>query len=159
MPLTHRASGILMHISSLPGDYGIGTLGREAKDFVDLLALMDCTYWQILPIGPTDNCYSPYKSTSAFAGNTQFIDLELLGEWGLLTQDELINSRSVDPPYSVNFRELLKNREHIFQIAFQRLTPELKKSIQEFRNFLKWIGQNGKIRGLFIEHQWRSPRQ
>ncbi|KNZ42105.1 4-alpha-glucanotransferase [Acetobacterium bakii] len=132
MPLTERASGVLMHISSLPGDYGIGTLGREAKDFVDLLALMDCAYWQILPLGPTDNCHSPYKSTSAFAGNTEFIDLEILSEWGLLTKDELVSNRSPNPLYWVNFQELLKNQEPVFKLAFQRLTPELKKSIREF---------------------------
>ncbi|MGV8905077.1 MAG: 4-alpha-glucanotransferase [Acetobacterium sp.] len=135
MPLTKRASGILMHISSLPGDYGIGTFGQNAKDFIDLLVSMDCSYWQILPTGPADDCNSPYKSTSAFAGNPLFIDLEILHQWGLLTAEELNSSRSPDPPYSVNFKSLSQNRETIFGLAFHRLTPELKRDIQEFREF------------------------
>lgn len=133
MPLRERTSGILMHVSTLPGHYGIGTLGQEAKDFVDLLVNMDCTYWQILPTGPTDNCYSPYKSTSAFAGNPLFIDLEAFHEWGLLTKEELNDSRSVDSPFVVNFQNLIKNRKKFFSLAFHRLTPKLKKSIQTFR--------------------------
>jgi len=133
MPLTKRGSGILLHISSLPGDYGIGTLGQKAKDFIDLLVTMDCSYWQILPTGPTDACNSPYKSTSAFAGNPLFIDLEILQQWGLLTAAELINSRSQDPPYTVNFENLIKNRETVFDLAFHRLTSEFKKNMVEFR--------------------------
>ncbi|HEY5557910.1 4-alpha-glucanotransferase [Acetobacterium sp.] len=133
MSLTERVSGILMHISSLPGDYGIGTFGREARDFIDLLANMNCSYWQILPTGPIDDCYSPYKSTSAFAGNPFFIDLETLHQWGLLTEEELMNSRSKDSPYAVNYKDLIKNRETVFGLAFHRLTPELKKSVRKFR--------------------------
>lgn len=75
-----RASGILLHITSLPGRYGIGTLGPEAKAFADLLARAGMSYWQILPIGPVDARfgYSPYASTSTFAGNWLFISLEML---------------------------------------------------------------------------------
>ena len=64
-----RASGILMPVFSLPGPYGIGTLGDEAFAFVDFLAAAKQTYWQILPIGPTGYGDSPYQSFSAFAGN------------------------------------------------------------------------------------------
>ena len=68
-----RASGILMPVFSLPGPYGIGTLGNEAFAFVDFLAAAKQTYWQILPIGPTGYGDSPYQSFSAFAGNPYFI--------------------------------------------------------------------------------------
>ena len=84
-----RSSGILMHISSLPGKYGIGTFGKEACSFINLLNKMGFTYWQTLPLGPVDQCHSPYKSPSAFAGNPFFIDPELLAVEGLLTQDEV----------------------------------------------------------------------
>ena len=75
---TYRASGVLMHLSSLPGDTGIGTMGRHAYAFVDYLHRARQTYWQILPLGPTSYGDSPYQSFSTFAGNPYFIDLELL---------------------------------------------------------------------------------
>ena len=68
-----RCSGILMPISSLPGGYGIGSMGKPAHDFVDFLAKAGQTIWQILPVGPTGYADSPYQSCSAFAGNaTEF---------------------------------------------------------------------------------------
>ena len=73
-----RCSGILMPISSLPGGYGIGSMGKPAHDFVDFLAKAGQTIWQILPVGPTGYADSPYQSCSAFAGNPYFIDLDLL---------------------------------------------------------------------------------
>ena len=79
-----RCSGILMHISSLPSPYGIGTLGRAAYDFVDFLRDAGQKYWQLLPLGPTSYGDSPYQSFSTFAGNPYFIDLDLLAADGLL---------------------------------------------------------------------------
>ena len=132
MSLKSRSSGVLMPVSSLPGDYGIGTLGTEARHFVDLLQSMGCSYWQILPIGPVDDYFSPYNSTSAFAGNPLFIDLELLFKWGLLTADELAASKSADPPYSINYPNLIDNRNTIFKSAYSRLTTSLKKDIHQY---------------------------
>ena len=79
-----RKSGVLMHLSSLPGPGGIGTMGRPAREFVDFLAQAGQSYWQMLPIGPTGYGNSPYQSPSTFAGNPFFIDLEVLAEQGLL---------------------------------------------------------------------------
>ncbi|MBQ7871137.1 MAG: 4-alpha-glucanotransferase, partial [Oscillospiraceae bacterium] len=84
-----RASGILMHISSLPSPYGIGSMGKAAFDFADFLQEAGQHYWQILPIGPTSYGDSPYQSFSTYAGNPYFIDLDLLAEEGLLTREEL----------------------------------------------------------------------
>lgn len=92
-----RASGILMPVFSLPGPFGIGTLGKEAFAFVDFLAEAKQTYWQILPIGPTGYGDSPYQSFSAFAGNPYFIDYRLLTDTGLLTADEVPAARPVGP--------------------------------------------------------------
>ncbi len=77
-----RSSGILLHITSLPGRYGIGTLGPEAEDFAELLGKAGMSYWQILPIGPVEASlgYSPYASSSAFAGNWLIISIEKLAE-------------------------------------------------------------------------------
>ncbi len=78
-----RKSGILLHISSLPGKYGIGCFGKEAYNFVDKLKEAKQSFWQILPLGPTSYGDSPYQSFSTFAGNPYFIDLEQLIEEGL----------------------------------------------------------------------------
>ena len=79
-----RNSGILMHLSSLPSRYGIGTLGKEAEKFADFLDRTGTGYWQILPICSTSYGDSPYASFSTFAGNPYFIDLDLLAADGLL---------------------------------------------------------------------------
>lgn len=83
-----RASGILLHISSLPSPHGIGTMGAAAKDFVDFLVKAGQAYWQILPVCPTSYGDSPYQSFSTFAGNPYFIDLDLLAKAGLLQPEE-----------------------------------------------------------------------
>lgn len=86
-----RSCGILLHITSLPGNYGIGTLGEEAFRCADLLALGGQKYWQVLPLGPVSSAlgYSPYASPSAFAGNPLLISLERLAEapWCTITLD------------------------------------------------------------------------
>ncbi|MEO8573545.1 MAG: 4-alpha-glucanotransferase [Pyrinomonadaceae bacterium] len=82
-----RGSGILLHPTSLPGEYGIGDLGPQAFKFVDFLAEAKQMYWQILPLGPTGWGDSPYASFSAFAGNTLLISPERLTEDGLLEVD------------------------------------------------------------------------
>ena len=103
-----RRSGILMHISSLPSKYGIGTLGKEAYNFVDFLNKSGQTYWQVLPIGQTSYGDSPYQTFSCYAGNPYFIDLDLLKEDGLLTTEELksldIEVRNVDYGWVYNTR-------------------------------------------------------
>ena len=83
-----RASGILMHITSLPGESGIGTFGKESYYFVDFLEKAGQAYWQILPLGPTGYRNSPYQSFSSFAGNPYLIDFDLLAEEGLLQSAE-----------------------------------------------------------------------
>ena len=84
-----RRSGVLMHISSLPGNYSVGSFGSEARHFVDYLSSAGFSLWQVLPFCMTDECNSPYKSASAFGGNPYFIDLPTLYEQGLLTSEEL----------------------------------------------------------------------
>ena len=84
-----RASGILLPIFSLPGRYGIGSLGREARDFADFLKAAGQKWWQVLPVGPVGSGNSPYASPSTFAGDPLYIDLEQLTEEGLLTEAEL----------------------------------------------------------------------
>ena len=84
-----RASGVLMHVTSLPGPNGIGAMGESARRFVDFLAQAGQRYWQILPLSPTGYGNSPYQSLSTFAGNQYLIDLETLVEEGLLRREEV----------------------------------------------------------------------
>ena len=85
-----RNAGILMAISSLPSPYGIGTLGKEAYEFIDFVRDTNHKYWQVLPVGPTTYGDSPYQPYSAFAGNPYFVDLDTLIEDGLLLKSEVI---------------------------------------------------------------------
>ncbi len=84
--MNKRASGVLLHITSLPGEYGIGDFGPQAYRFADFLSRAKQTYWQILPLNPPHNRVniSPYNCLSAFAGNTSLISPELLYESGYI---------------------------------------------------------------------------
>jgi len=94
-PLDVRSSGILLHVSSLPGPHGHGDLGPPALAFADFLKQAGQGWWQMLPIGPVGGGFSPYDSASAFAGNPEFVSLELLHRDGLLRDDEIRAPRSL----------------------------------------------------------------
>ena len=108
--MIHRSSGVLLHISSLPGDYGIGSFGQEAVEFARQLHGCGFSFWQTLPFTTTDQYNSPYTSYSAFAGNPFFIDLPSLGRQGLLTDEELAANR-YPTPYAVDYGWLRKTRD------------------------------------------------
>src|SRR6185295_4651028 len=93
-----RASGILLHPTSLPGRFAIGDLGPAAFAFADFLAASGQSLWQVLPLGPTGYGDSPYAGYSAFAGNTLLISPEKLLEQGLLTDVDLLNIPATSPP-------------------------------------------------------------
>jgi 4-alpha-glucanotransferase len=93
-----RASGILLHPTSLPGRLGIGDLGKEAYRFADFLADTGQRLWQILPLGPTGYGNSPYQCLSVFAGNPLLISLERLVDGGFLDPADLENAPSFPPP-------------------------------------------------------------
>ena len=124
-----RASGILMPVFSLPGPFGIGTLGKEAFAFVDFLAEAKQPYWQILPIGPTGYGDSPYQSFSAFAGNPYFIDYRLLADTGLLTADEVPAARPVGP---IDYGALYNERPVILKKAADRLLAAPSPAYEAF---------------------------
>ena len=92
-----RESGVLMHISSLYGDYSAGSFGKNAESFIDFLHDCGFSWWQVLPLCPIDECNSPYQSHSAFAGNPYFVDLDILHDEGLITDSELEESRQKTP--------------------------------------------------------------
>ena len=115
-----RESGVLLHISSLPGPYGIGTMGRQAFRFVDFLKKSGQHCWQILPLSPTGYGDSPYQSCSTYAGNPYLIDLDLLIEQGLLRQEEVSAIRWCDREDKVNFGILYQNRTKVLRLAYSR---------------------------------------
>ncbi len=131
MEKSKRESGILMHISSLPGEYGIGSFGSWARAFVDFLADGGFSLWQVLPFCIPDEVNSPYKSVSAFSLNPYFIDLPTLYEKGLLTYDELMSARQ-NSPYLCEFSRLLDERLPLLMDAAERVLD--RTEIIEFIN-------------------------
>ena len=115
-----RASGVLMHITSLPGPYGVGTMGKTAYEFVDFLERAGQHYWQILPLTPTGYGDSPYQSCSAYAGNPYLIDLDLLVEEGLLQAEELTAIQWNWEDTRVDFGLLYQHREKVLRLAYSR---------------------------------------
>ena len=124
-----RASGILMPVFSLPGPFGIGTLGPEAFAFVDFLAHAKQTYWQILPIGPTGYGDSPYQSFSAFAGNPYFIDFRLLADEGWLTPEEVPEAVDVG---LIDYGALYRQRPVLLKKAADRLLAKPTAAYADF---------------------------
>ena len=124
--MSMRTSGVLMHISSLPSNAGIGTLGKEAYDFVDFLKKSGQSFWQVLPLCPTSYGDSPYQSFSTFAGNPYFIDFDMLCEDNLLKVSDYntinwgINSEKVD------YDKISANRFNVLKIAFNNFVPNIE---------------------------------
>src|SRR3954449_10451057 len=112
-----RASGILLHPTSLPGPFGIGDLGPSAQAFVDALAETGQRWWQMLPLGPTGAGNSPYQSLSSYAGNPLLISPELLVEDGWLDTSDLRDYPEL-PADRVDFAEVAAAKEPLFRRAF-----------------------------------------
>lgn len=119
-----RESGILMHITSLPGPYGIGSMGANAYAFVDFLEKAGQSCWQILPLSPTGYGDSPYQSFSSCAGNPYLIDLDTLVSEQLLTKEELSGVSWGSNPGRVDFGAMYAHRTGILKLAFRRFRPD-----------------------------------
>lgn len=115
-----RESGILMHITSLPGPYGVGTMGKQAYAFVDFLRRAGQRYWQILPLTPTGYGDSPYQSCSTFAGNHYLIDLSDLIDEGLLREEEVSGIDWGCRENRVDYGKLYDSRMKVLRIAYSR---------------------------------------
>ncbi|WP_064579466.1 4-alpha-glucanotransferase [Streptobacillus moniliformis] len=115
----NRKSAIIMHISSLWNEYGIGNLGKEAYEFADFLKASGQYYWQILPTGPTGYGDSPYQSFSSFAGNPYFIDFRILEEEGLLNREDYENLDYGNDPNRVDFGKIYLTRKEVLSKAFE----------------------------------------
>ena len=115
-----RSNGILMHISSLPSPYGIGTMGEAAYKFADFLRAAGQAYWQLLPVCPTGYGDSPYQSFSTNAGNPYFIDLDMLCSDGLLFKEEYENIDWESAADSINYGVMYEKRYPVLRKAASR---------------------------------------
>ena len=129
-----RSSGILLPISSLPSPYGIGTLGKEARAFVDFLAAARQRWWQILPAGPTSYGDSPYQSFSAYAGNPYFVDLEQLIDAGLLTREDVEAADWGSDPRQVDYGKIYASRFALLEKAAEKGWDRYGAEIEAFAN-------------------------
>ncbi len=129
-----RSAGILLHPTSLPGNYGIGTIGKNAYNFVDFMTECGQKLWQVFPLGPTGYGDSPYQSFSTFAGNPLLIDLELLKEEGLLSQEDL-NSIPHFDKNNIDFGHLIQVKFELLSLAFQNYKTSGKVFSKECGKF------------------------
>ena len=132
--MSKRSSGVLMHITSLPGQFGIGTFGKSAYEFIDFLEETKQTYWQILPLTTTSYGDSPYQSFSAVAGNLNLIDFSLLKEDGLLEESDYANVNFGENPEKVDYALLFEERRPILEkaVANTSKNSEVLAEIEKF---------------------------
>lgn len=155
--MNRLSSGILMHISSLPSKYGIGTFGVEARRFIDFLVETKQSYWQILPLGPTSYGDSPYQSFSTYAGNPYFIDLDYLRRDGLLKLSDYKNIKWSHVDEKVEYETLYENRFKVLKIAVDNF-----KDDDEYIEFIRtntWLEDYSlymTIKNKFNDCAWLS---
>ncbi len=155
-----RSSGILMHISSLPSPYGIGTLGKRAFDFVDFLKESGQEYWQVLPMGPTGYGDSPYQSFSTFAGNPYFIDLDLLIEEGLLTQEDVDSYDWFWSEDKVDYGRMYSAKFAVLKTAYENSLKNPDSRFEKFcENEAGWLDDYAMYMAINTEtkkswHEW-----
>lgn len=132
----NRCSGILVHPTSFPSEYGIGDLGQEAYTFIDYLVSAGQTLWQVLPLGPTGYGDSPYQCFSAFAGQPLLISPDKLLCYGLLTEDDLTDYPQLDSN-AVDYGAVIDAKTILFEKAFSRflLLPDTHPLIIEYSRF------------------------
>ena len=133
-----RSAGILLPLFSLPSDYGIGSLGAEAREFLDFLRNAGQRWWQMLPLTPGGGGNSPYSSASSFAGNPLLLDLPRLAEDGLLTAAE-VESAKVPGHAAINYGAVLASRETLLRLAFRRGRIRDEKRVAAFRVRCPWV--------------------
>ncbi len=157
-----RRCGILMHISSLPGKYGIGTLGKAAYEFVDFLKKSGQTYWQILPLGPTGYGDSPYQCYSAYAGNPLLVDIDMLLDEDLINvEDHDLNVLRqkhdfVDYAQLYSFKNVVfhKAAARFFNIADEKAISDFKAFCAENNYWLEDYCLFMSLKYLFKQTMW-----
>lgn len=133
MSIFQRASGVLLHPTSLPGRYGIGDLGDYAYRFVDMLQASGQSLWQMLPLGPTSYGDSPYQCLSAFAGNPNLISLDRLEKLGWLTSASLAQSPRF-PDHTVDYGPVIEYHDQMLETAYQNFKAAANEGYRQAFN-------------------------
>ena len=141
-----RTSGVLLHVTSLWGEYGCGSFSA-AREFIDFLSESGFGVWQVLPFGCVDEYGSPYKSHSSFGGNPYFIDIEVLAKRGLITADELLSARQTSP-YLCEFDRLSEERFALLALAASRLTKKEREDVEEFISASPYLDKFARFMAL-----------
>ena len=135
-----RKFGIILPVFSLPSQYGIGTFGKSAYDFINFLDESKVSLWQVLPLGPTSYGNSPYQSFSAFAGNDYFIDLDYLISDGLLLDEEVEKLKDGQYEIKIDYGKLFQTRYEILDLAANRFFENKPSGFDRFVNENKaWL--------------------
>ena len=152
-----RKSGILLHISSLPSEYGIGKMGKHAFEFVDFLVKSGVKLWQLLPLSPTSYGDSPYQSFSVNAGNPYFIDFEILEGDGLLEAEDYKNIVWETSPDKVDYALIYDKCFDVLRIAYSRFKsskfPAYKKFSDKNKN---WLDEYALFMALKFENDGKA---
>ncbi|NFI55565.1 4-alpha-glucanotransferase [Clostridium botulinum] len=151
-----RSSGIIMHIASLPGEFGIGTFGKEAYEFADFLKESHQKYWQILPVGPTSYGDSPYQSFSAFAGNPYFIDFNLLKKDGLLESKDYSNLNFGKDKEDIDYGLIFVEKMKVLRKAYERFKLNLPTDLKEFEEENQWLDDYSLYMALKSKFELKS---
>ncbi len=161
----HRSAGVLLHLSSLPGECGIGSLGDEALAFLDFLAAAGQSYWQVLPVGP-DDVGNPYVAQSSWAGSPFLVSLEELARQGDLTGEELGRARAPHSP-QVDYEAVSRIRRELLPRAarrfFERGAPGERERFEAFcSSQAHWLDDYALYAALKLEHRgqpwWEWPK-
>jgi 4-alpha-glucanotransferase len=160
-----RSSGILLHLTSLPGHFGVGDLGASAYRFVDFLAAHRQSLWQVLPLGPTSsgNQHSPYVALSAFAGNPLFISVEALHEAGILPAAVLASAPSL-PHGTIDYEAVSRVKLSLLRTASEHFaaaaSPALRAAFAQFCHEQRWWLDDYalfmSLRAVFQETAWNT---
>ena len=150
-----RSAGILMPVFSLPSPYGIGTIGRAAREFADFLQAAGQKYWQMLPVGPVSYGDSPYQSLSSFAGNPYYVDIDLLIEEGLLTEEEAGAAEFGQDPEKVDYGKLYENRLGLLRKAAARGIPKDRDALEAFVKEKAWLPDYALFMALKLHYGMR----
>ncbi|HEU0006411.1 MAG TPA: 4-alpha-glucanotransferase, partial [Terriglobia bacterium] len=154
-PPGYRASGVLVHITSLPSRYGIGEMGPGALAWIDRLHDADQSWWQALPLGPTGYGDSPYQALSSFAGNGLLMSLDWLIEDGLLRESDC--ERCSFPATAVDYGAVIAFKHGLLETLWARFSsrarPHLKAAFEQFcHEHAHWLDDYALFRALKAKH-------
>ena len=152
-----RKSGVLMSVSSLPSEYGIGCFDECVYEFIDQLVRAGQKYWQVLPFGHTSYGDSPYQSFSTFAGNPYFISLKELIKEGIITEEDCEEVHMTGHEEYVDYERIYKGRYKVLKKAFKNVNP---KEDNEYKAFMEenkeWVEDYGLFMAIKDENEGRS---